>query len=148
MAVEPERPLLADVHGQLRGLAAELRELIALRWQLARLEIQSDLASAKRFSTVGAAAVVLGLTGLALLASCAAELLDGWLSISRAGWLAILGAVLLAAAASLGLAAWRRFRREFCGMEETVEELREDLLWFQEWTHTDEEIEGGESGTG
>ena len=40
---------------------------------------------------------------------------------------------LLVAAALVAWLAWRRFRRRFVGLEETLEELREDLVWLQEW---------------
>jgi hypothetical protein len=31
-----------------------------------------------------------------------------------------------------GSLAWRRFRRNFIGLRETLEELREDVLWLKE----------------
>jgi hypothetical protein len=132
--VEPERPLLADIDEQVRALAAGLGELLALRYQLAMLEIQSDVAAAKRLAGAAAAAGIMGLTGLPLLAACAAEWLDGRWGLSRAEWFAVLGAGLVGTAALVGWNAWHRFRRQWLGLEETLEEFREDLLWLQDWT--------------
>lgn len=132
--MESERPLLAEFEQQVRGLAGDLRELLALRWRLARLEIELDLGAARRLTVTTVAAVVTGLTGLPLLAACAAELLDGWWGVSRAGWLALMGAGLVGVAVLVGWTAWRRFRREVVGLRETLAEFREDLLWLEDWT--------------
>ena len=43
MKIHPQRPLLADIHAELNGLGSELREMAAARWELARLELESDL---------------------------------------------------------------------------------------------------------
>jgi len=46
--------------------------------------------------------------------------------------------VLLVAGLVVGWAAWRRFRRQRVMLRETLEELREDLVWLEEWLgHTD-----------
>jgi hypothetical protein len=61
----------------------------------------------------------------------------------------IAGSVLMAVAILGGWLAWRRFRRRFVGLEETLEELREDLVWLKEWTGQSEEKEDQEApGTG
>ncbi len=131
--MESDRPLLTDLRQHVRGLGSDLKEMLALRWQLAHLEFESSVKSVRRLATVAAVAVVFGLTGVALLAACAAGLLDGRLGISREGWLATLGTGLLLSGGLLALAAWRRFRREFSGLRQTLEELREDALWLKEW---------------
>jgi protein-S-isoprenylcysteine O-methyltransferase Ste14 len=135
--VNPERPLLEDVEQQVRGLVADVHKFLLLRWQLARLEIESAVAVAKRLAVVAGIAAVMGLTGLPLLAASAAELLDGRLGLSRTGWLVMLGSGLLVIAAMVGWIAWRRFRQEWRGLEETLEELREDLFWFREWQQSE-----------
>ncbi len=135
--VKPERPLLQGIERQVRGLTVELQEFLALRWELARLEIESDLTAAKRLALAASTAAVIGLTGLPLLATSAADLLDGRLGLSRTGWLALLGVALLAIAGLIGWGAWRRFCRQRLGLKETLEELREDLLWLQDWSRSD-----------
>ena len=74
------------------------------------------------------------LTSLPLVFVCLADVLDGCLHIPRYGWLLIFIAALLLAAVAGSLLAWRRFRRRFVGLQETLEELREDLLWLREKT--------------
>ncbi len=49
-----------------------------------------------------------------------------------AGWLLIFGAGLLLSAVASALLAWRRFCRRLVGLQETLEELREDLIWLRE----------------
>ncbi len=119
-----KRPLLADIRAELDALAAEFREMAAARWELARLELQADLRSAKRLAIVGVVAALMALTALPLLAVCLADLLDGHGHIARAGWLLIFGASLLLLAVGIVLLAVRRFRRRFVGLQETLEEAR------------------------
>ena len=60
----------------------------------------------------------------------------------------VAGFGLLGAACLAGLWAWWRFRRQFGGLEETLEELREDLVWIEEWMGRGEEEVKEELGTG
>ena len=60
-----------------------------------------------------------------------ADLLDGVGHIARAGWLAIFAGGLVTAAILGGYCAWRRFCRRFVGLRETLEEIREDMLWLR-----------------
>ena len=131
---DPDRSLLADVRQEIARLAAELQEMAALRWELARLEIQADIARAKRLAIVLVSAAIMVLTSLPILAVYLAEVLDLWQGIPRAVWLVVFGLGLLIGGTLLAWLAWRRFRREFTGLEETLEELREDLIWLREWT--------------
>jgi hypothetical protein len=134
MSESSERPLLADIRAEVGALGAELREMGAARWELARLEIESDLRSARRLAIAWLAAVVMSLATLPLAASALAEVLGGWLGIPRIGWLLVFAGILLIVAAALGSLAWRRFRRNFIGLRETLEELREDGVWMREKT--------------
>jgi hypothetical protein len=126
------RPLLADIRAELGVLGGELREMASLRWELAKLELAADYRSAQRLAVAWLAAAVLALTALPLLAVCAADALDGWCDIARGGWLLIFAGGLMALAIAVGALAWRRFRRRFVGLQETLEELREDLVWLRE----------------
>jgi uncharacterized membrane protein YqjE len=134
MSNPTERPLFADVRTELGSLGAELREMVAARWQLARLEIEADVRSAKRLIIAWLVAVVMLLTALPVAAVGLAEALDGWQGISRVGWLLIFAAALVVLAIAGVCFAWRRFRRNFLGLRETLEELREDAVWFKEKT--------------
>jgi len=130
---EPERPPVDQLKDGIARLGADLRTMARLRWQLARLEWDAAVGQLRRL------AVVLLLAGVAILASlsvfvvAAAELLEGWLGVSRAGWLGVCGAALLVVGIAAAWLARRQFRRHFTGMQETLEELREDAVWIEEW---------------
>jgi hypothetical protein len=144
MSNPTERPLLADVRRELGSLGTELREMAAARWQLARLEIEADVRSAKRLVVAWLLAAVMLLTALPVAAVGLAEALDGCQGVSRIGWLSIFAAALFVFAIAGVYFAWRRFRRNFLGLRETLEELREDAVWFGEkTTATAEQAEDG-----
>ena len=126
------RTLLADLRAGLGAMGGELREMAALRWKLARLELQADVRSASRLAIAWLAAAVMATTSLPLAVVCLAEALDGRGQITRCGWLLIFAATLLLLAIVGGYFAWRRFRRRFVGLQETLDELREDLVWLRE----------------
>jgi hypothetical protein len=127
-----ERPLLDDVRAEFGALGQELREMVAVRWELARLELQADLLSARQLAIAWLAATVMALTALPLAAVCLADALDGCGQIARGGWLLIFAGGLLILALAGSLLAWRRFLSRFLGLQETLEELREDLVWLGE----------------
>jgi uncharacterized membrane protein YqjE len=129
-----ERPLLADLRAELRGLTADVREMLQLRWELARLEIEADLSRLKQLAFIWSMAAVMALTALPLLAMIMAETLDGWQGIARRGWILIFAGTLLSIAVLSGLWGWFWFRHRFVGLKETLEELREDLEWAKEAT--------------
>ncbi len=131
---ERPRPLLSGLRGELGSLAGEVAESVKLRLELAQLELMEDYHSARRLALVLAAALVMLLTSLPLLVVALAEALDGAGQLSRAGWLVIFALGLILIATAGGLFAWRRFRCGMVGLQETVEELREDILWLREWT--------------
>ncbi len=130
---ERERPLLADLREQIGQAAADLGQLLALRWELARTEFRAAVGCLRRLAAALAVAGVMTLTALPLLAGWLAEMLDGRLGIARGGWLGIFGLTLAAGGLVVGLLAWRHFRRRFAAMAETLEECREDLVWLREW---------------
>jgi uncharacterized membrane protein YqjE len=129
---------LADLKSELRSLSAQTREMFQLRWELARLELQADLQNVKRLAVIGGLAAVMALTSLPLLACFLAEKLDGWHGIDRAGWLLVFGLALLFFALIAAYGGWRWFRRRFVGLQETLEELREDVEWAKEGMMNDE----------
>ena len=127
-----KQPLLADVRQELGSLGAELREMAAARVELAQLEIASDLLSAKRLAVAWLLATGMALTSLPRVAVWMAEGLSELTPIPRGGWLLGFAGCLFLAAGIGGYLAWRRFRRNFLGLRETLEELREDILWLKE----------------
>ncbi len=129
----PEPPLFSEAREAIARLGADLQEMAALRWQLARLELEAAAGALKRVAVVWAASAVAAIIGLALSAVCLSELLGTITAMEPVYWLLILSVVLLSGAALAGWLAWRRFQRQFVGFEETVEELREDLVWLRDW---------------
>jgi hypothetical protein len=124
---EPES-LLGPLLAELAGLRDEVRGAAEARWRLARLEIGAALVDIRRLAVAIVVAALLALISLPVLLVAVAELLDGRLGIDRAGWLLIEFGGLVIAAAAIGWLAWRRFRSQFVGLEETLEVLREDLV--------------------
>ena len=127
-----ELPPLADLKADLAALKADLEKMVTLRWELARLELREAVGPGKRLAITLLAAAVMGLCALPILAVAAAVWFDGRLEISSAGWLSIFGFGLLLGGAAAGYLGWRRFRRRFVIMQQTLEELREDLVWLKE----------------
>ena len=140
---KPERSPLADLNHEIGSLGADLSETVMLRWQLARLEVQTAVGQIKRLSIALLIFGVMLLAALPILAVAAAE----WLGsprvsrISFVGWLLIFGLGLLIGGAVGGYLAWRRFRRRFVGLEQTLEEFREDTVWLQQWLGGGEDSE-------
>jgi LPXTG-motif cell wall-anchored protein len=132
---ESKRPLLADLRDELRALGGDLRESLVLRWQLALLELRADLRSGVRLGISLAVATTMVLSALPLLLVWLTAQLDGYLGLAQNTWLLIFGLALLTLGLSAGYLAWRRFRRRFLGLEQTLEELREDALWLREWNN-------------
>jgi uncharacterized membrane protein YqjE len=127
---DPDRPLVADAQAELAQLAADLRRMAEIRWQLARLELDSALGQAKRLAIAWGIAAVMLATGLPVAVICVARFLP---ERAQVYWLFAFGPVLVLAAILVAWWAWRRFRRKFVGLEETLEELREDQVWCREW---------------
>jgi uncharacterized membrane protein YqjE len=132
MSETPDRPLLADLRDELAALGGELREMAAARWQLARLELEADRQTLRGLVLAWLIALLMALTALPVLVVCLAETLADWRNVPRSVWLLGFGLGLLVFALLGGYLAWRRFRRRVVGLQETLEELREDLVWLRE----------------
>jgi uncharacterized membrane protein YqjE len=118
--------------GQATGTLSELREMFGLRSQLAQAEIRSDPAATRRLAIVGGFGLIAVLIGLPLLVSVVTARIDEalqlgfpWVSVTVA--VALLGIGLL-----VGWAAWRRFRFEFLGLRDSLQEIQEDLIWLRD----------------
>ena len=75
-----------------------MREAVAVRRELARLEIQADLRSLSRLIAACAVAAVVGFAALPVAAVGAAEALAGCTTIPRVGWLLIFAGAFFAGA--------------------------------------------------
>jgi hypothetical protein len=133
MSEQPDRPLLENLREEIASLSAEMREMLRLRWELLRLEATADLKNFRRLLVVWAVAGVLVLTSLPLAAVALSEILDGVWHLSRCHWLLIFAGGLILVALPTAYLAWRRFRRRFTGLRETLDELREDQVWLDDW---------------
>jgi uncharacterized membrane protein YqjE len=129
----PNEPLFEPLREGLRRLGVDLYDLARTRWQLARLESVDAIRSLRGLAVVLAIVAVLVLTALPVLVVALADALHHTLGIARWGWLCLFGGGLLMTGATVGWAKYRRFRQEFVGLEETLEELREDVAWLREW---------------
>ncbi len=126
---DADRPLLGELRQELAGMADEVTHLAALRWRLAELELRQSAQTAKRFSIWAIVAAALLITSLPVFVVA----LSAWL-LPNLAWCWIPALLLAIAGVAIGWLAWRRFRREFRGMEQSIEELREDLVWAKEWS--------------
>lgn len=143
---DPEQPLLADLKEEVTRAGAELGEMARLRWQLAKLELNESVGQVKRLAIVLGIAAVMALTALPVLVVWGAETLAIHAGYFPAhGWMLVLALALLLLAGLGGFLAWRRFRRQFTGLEQTLEELREDLVWLRQWSgRADDEADASE----
>jgi peptidoglycan biosynthesis protein MviN/MurJ (putative lipid II flippase) len=131
---QPDRPFLADLKIEVSSLVGEMREMVVLRYELLRQEALSDLQNTRRLLIVTAISGMLVLSALPLVVVAFADVLNGVWGLARWAWLVIFAGIFLLAAVLAVIFAWRRFRRRFIGLRETLEELQEDWVWLQEWT--------------
>ncbi len=142
---EPSQPPIPGE--RVRAVAADSKslgnvvEMATLRWQLAQLELQSDLAAAKRFSVLSGTGCVAAISALPVLTVVLAGQLDARLA-SDFPWVTLsAGCGLLAGGVLAAWWGWRRFRGEFLGLRESLDECREDLIWLREF------VEGQDSSS-
>lgn len=129
---DEREPLLAGIKDETSRLKSDFAELLRVRWQLGKLELQTAANSAKRLATGVVVAALAALVALPVLVVALARVLAGALGIAFAGWLAIFGFGMLLFAAALAWFRYRHFRAEFVGLEQSLEELREDVVWLEE----------------
>ncbi len=126
---DTQRPLLGELRKELSGMADEAVQLARLRWRLAEIELRESAETTRRFAIWAIVCAVLVLSSLPVFVVA----LSAWLLPSLA-WAWISGLILLVLGLAAAWFAWRRFRREFHGVEQSLEELREDLAWVKEWS--------------
>jgi len=131
---DADRPLLGELQEELSGMADEVAQLATLRLRLAEIELRELVQTTRRFAISAGVAAILLLTSMPVFVVA----LSGWLGevtfLSSTAWNGILGLLLAIAGLTVFWLSWRRFRRDFHGMEQSIEELREDLAWVREWT--------------
>jgi hypothetical protein len=132
--------LFDGVKAEAARLKSDIASLAQLRWQLARLEATAAACSLRRLAVVLTVAALAALVALPILLVALADALDGRLGVPRWGWLLAFGFGLLLTAALAAWSRWRRFRQEFVGFEQTLEELREDVVWLRERFAKREEV--------
>ncbi|MGD9127367.1 MAG: phage holin family protein [Planctomycetia bacterium] len=125
--------MFGKLRENLNTLSREVRESVALRYRLAMIELKADLANLRSLVVVFVLALVGVLTGVAVLAVWVAELLDEYIPLCAELWYLIVGLTAIVFSLLLLWFAWRRFRRRWVGLEQTLEELREDIVWLKEW---------------
>lgn len=120
--------------GETQRLFRDVAELAEARYRLAELEIRHDVAAGRRLAIAGGVGAVLLLVGMPVLVVLLANAVGKWLGDDPMWWLLSFGLALCLCGGATMWTAWRRFRRNFSGLQQSLEELREDILWLREWT--------------
>ena len=134
----PTRPPSPSWRQQYRRLLADCRRLVEARWRLASLELRVAVRQLSRLGMVWAVGLATSLVAATLGFVALADVLEQLSGTSRVVWLALMSAGLALLAAAASWFAWLRFRRQFVGLEESLEELHEDIAWLREWTAYDD----------
>lgn len=128
---------LENLQQALRHVRSDGTAYVQARWQLFQLELREAKAKFMRLALLACTAVVLAVSGIAVLAVALAHLLAEQTGLDRELLLAIEGGVLLAMAGSAAWLGWWRYRSEFRPFEQSLEELQEDLNWLRQHLGTD-----------
>ncbi len=99
---------------------------------MAQLEIRGDIDASRRLGIVGGIGAVMALTGLPVLVMVLGEALGRATVIDAIWWQLGFGFGFLLIGLTVLWLSYRTFRREFAGLRETLEELREDAAWMKE----------------
>lgn len=111
---------------------SQLRELFVSRYELAELEIRGDIDNSRRLGVVGGSGLVMALAGLPVLVMVLGEALGAATVIDAVWWQLGIGIALLLIGLIILWFSYRKFRRDFAGLRETLEELRDDAAWMKE----------------
>ncbi len=125
--------LFSPLVRQLEGFSNEAQAMLRARAELLGLELQA----ARSTATWVIVAVLVGLLGLVVsipvLVVVLSQQIARWFEFDALVVLWIATGIMLLASVGLILLAWRRYRRDFHGLDDSIAELREDMLWMQEW---------------
>ena len=128
-----QKTMFEKLRENLDALGRDVRESVVLRCRLAMIELKANLTKLGILAVLFALALVGFMTGVAVLAVWIAELLDECAPLYAKLWTMIVGLTALVVSLVVGWCAWRYLRRRWVGLEQTLEELREDIAWFKEW---------------
>jgi uncharacterized membrane protein YqjE len=128
--VDRQTPILSQLRSEAAGLRGELAAMLAARWELARLELEATAAQTRRLAIVLACCGTVGAVGVMVLVALTVEVLHRHYT---GRFLATAAGLAIAASLVAAYAAYRRFRREVVGLNESLAELREDARWLDEW---------------
>ncbi len=115
-------------------LIEDLAAAFDARRDLARLEVRHDLGLLRHFARRAGLGIILIVGGLPLVLVSLASLLASTTTWSLATWSVLLAAVFCLPGLGLVWFAWRRLRQNVTALQQTREELLEDLAWLKEWT--------------
>lgn len=128
-----EKSLFSPLVRQVEGFSNEVQAMLRARAELLGLELQAARSTATRVIVY----VLVGLLGLLfsvpVLVVALSQQVARWFDLDALMILWVANGILLVVSVGLILLAWRRYRRNFHGLEDSIAELREDMLWMQEW---------------
>jgi uncharacterized membrane protein YqjE len=119
-------------------LAAELGRNFQLRRELATLEVAHDRQLLLRGAIMGGLGVLFAIVGLTQLVQSLAGYLAGVTTMGVIAWSLIIGITLLVPGLLVVAFVYRNLRTHFCGLQGTLAELQEDLVWLREWAGSEE----------
>jgi len=111
---------------------SRLQELLDARLAMAKLEVRHNIHSFRRLGIAGTIGAVVALSGLPVLLIVLSQALAARTRLDVFTWQFLLGGAFSLAGMLILLLAWRSFRRNFTGLAETLDELREDRRWLEE----------------
>ncbi|MBX3413159.1 MAG: phage holin family protein [Pirellulales bacterium] len=131
---QPSDSLFSGVAAQADRLRHDFSEMLAARLELARLEATAAARQTARCAVALAVATLLLVSILPIAVATLALAGANYFAQSPIAWLAGSVPILGALAAFIAWLSLRHYRRHFTGMRDTLAELREDLVWLQEWS--------------
>ena len=138
MSSDPTTAPFSSVRKDLRQTMSDISAMLNARRRLAELEIRHDIAASRQLLIVGGVAIVLVLVGLPVAVVAITLQLEELYSDSL-HWPMLLVATFFILIGSVVLwSSWVRFRRDFLGLQESMAELREDLIWLRDWAESKE----------
>ena len=130
----PARDNSNPLRNDLERFRGDVAEMLAARWELAELELAASKHQAMRLAVILGLALLLLTVGLTLAGVALADVLAAGTGMTPGVWRLILSGSLVVVGLLAAAGGYWRFRRDFTGLAESREELREDLLWLREWT--------------
>jgi hypothetical protein len=118
------------IGSMLGGLLKDLQDLVRGEVALAKAEIKEDVSTAGKGVAALATAAFFGLTGFIFLMLGLTYLLNIWMRMWIAA--AIVGLVLVAIAAVLGMSGKSKLSSTSLKPDQTIDSLKEDQQWAKE----------------